>query len=148
MEDDHPVLTDPAETLIRRAFWEKKRRKSFVEDQLTGWRPTAAAFEPSRKNTYLSVNIEASLTAAEKPPTWGIDHERFYAVRVAIRACSDCNLQVKSVPVEGNPHHGGVYGIVELRDTACDDIYQTTLSTLAENSDILPESMEKFRSFF
>jgi hypothetical protein len=85
------------------------------------------------------------MAAAGLLPTWKVVHEEFYAVRIAVGACSGCGLRVASVPVEGNPHHGGIYGLVELRATD-EDGYQQALDALAKASEILPESLAVFEA--
>lgn len=141
------LLRDPSEPLIRRGYWKDKRAKTFVKDQVTGrWRPPAAAFQPRRdREAYLSVNIESSMAAAGLPPDWGVDHARFYAVRLTVGACARCGLPVAREPVEDNPHHGGIYGVVELQ-AKDDDAYQDVITDLAKASEVLPESLAIFET--
>jgi hypothetical protein len=139
------LLRDPSETLIRRGYWKDKRARTFVRDQVTGrWRPPAAAFQPRKdRESYLSVNIESSMAAAGQPPDWGVDHARFFAVRLTVGACSGCGLSTAREPVDGNPHHAGIYGVVELQKSD-DDAYQNVITDLAKASEILAESLAAF----
>jgi hypothetical protein len=140
------ILNDPTETLIRRGRWKNKpKNTAFVFDQKTErWRPPAAVFLPRpQKDRSLSVNIESSLLAANLPSDWGVDHENFYAVRLTVGSCANHGLLVARDPVEGNPHHGAIMGIVELRDKD-NDAFQSLVTDLAKQSEILSESLEIF----
>jgi hypothetical protein len=149
-------VTDPAEGLIRRAR-RNDRRQMYVHDQITGkLRPPAAAFEPrlpenrpsaTQHDKYLSVNILSSLTNANEPADWGCDHLKFYAAQLPAEACHSLALGVTWEPVasraglsDGNPHHGGIHGVVELYRTDRDS-YDMAITKLAKSSEVLPECL-------
>ena len=141
------ALNDPNETLIRRGRWKNKPKNTgFVFDQITNrWRPPSAVFLPRIKKgeRALSVNIESSLSASNLPPDWGVNHENFYAIRLCLWSCTNRGLSVERDPVEGNPHHGSILGVVELRERD-DDAFQSLITDLAKESEILPRSIEIF----
>jgi hypothetical protein len=83
------------------------------------------------------------MAAAGLPPDWGVDHNSFYAVRLTVGTCTDCGLTVGREPVDGNPHHGAIYGVVELQAND-DDAYQSVITDLAKASEVLPESLAFF----
>lgn len=109
-------ITDPAEGLIRRVYKHSPKRFRVIIDQLTNKpRAPAAAFElrmadptrPDKKvDEALSVNVQSSLEAAGLGLTWGMDPERFYAVRVTVADCHNEGLTAFHDPVPDNPHHG------------------------------------------
>ena len=140
------MLSDPKETLIRRGRWKSKPKTTFVLDQKTNlWRPPFAVFLPwaQRSERSLSVNIESSLLASNLPPDWGVDHDNFYAIRLTVGACINRGLSVERDPVEGNPYHGAIIRIVELRDKD-NDAFQSLVTDLAKEREILPKSFEVF----
>ena len=138
-------LTDPNEGLIRRA-WRTGRQKIII-DQLSGARRApAAAFEPRAKDEALSVNVESSLLAAGLPLIWGVDPTRQYAARITVGDCWANGLEAFRNPVlpippddPGNPHHGLIRGLVEMRSNNPDD-YERTIDELAKASRIVSEA--------
>lgn len=143
-------INDPNECLIRRA----RLKTRCVRDQITGRvRPISAVFEPRLPEThprakiydeYLSVNILSSLSDAGLTADWQCNHQEFYAVSLLISACTSLSLPVTWEPVnpkpdgsDGNPHHGGIRGIVELRrqDSAA---YEIAITILAKSAEVLP----------
>ena len=139
-------LTDPGEGLIRRA-WRTGGQKMVV-DQLTGRpRAPAAAFRLREKEEALSVNIETSLRAAGLPLTWRVDFNKQYAVCITVGDCIANGLEAFHDPVApkspddpGNPHHGSIYGLAEVRSGDL-DAYEAVVTALSKASTIVPEPL-------
>jgi hypothetical protein len=117
-----------------------------VDDQLTGAkRAPAAAFEPRAKDEALSVNVESSLCAAGLPLLWNVDLRKFYAARITVGDCIANALGAfhEGTPPTandpGNPHHGGIWGLLEMRLNN-PDAYEAVLTALAKASTIVPET--------
>jgi hypothetical protein len=118
-----------------------------VVDQLTGrQRAPAAAFDLREKEEALSVNVESSLRAAGLQLTWRVDFSKQYAVRVTVGDCCANGLEafhnpVLSSPLDeaGNPHHGLIVGLVEMR-TINSDGYEAAIDAFAKASTIVPET--------
>ena len=125
-----------------------------VRDQITGrLRPPAAIFEPRLPEThphaksfdeYLSVNILSSLSSSGLAPDWQCDHQNFYAVSLLVSSCISLSLPVTWEPIDpesdgsgGNPHHGGIRGVVELR-AQDEDAYEVAITLLAKSSEVIP----------
>jgi hypothetical protein len=142
-------LTDPHEGLIRRVRRTPKPIYNPIPDQLTGrLRAPAAAFEPRFPNPEkpdapvdeaLSVNVESSLNAAGLPLTWMVDLKKQYVARITVGDCIANELEAFHAPTKtpqpDNPHHGLIYGLVELHDID-EDRYERTLDELAKTSTI------------
>ncbi len=143
------------EYVIRRAY--RKGRQKYVQDQQTGkLRPPSAAFEPrltelkpklDRDEEYLSVNILSSLSADGKLPDWGCDTTKFYAAQLLTQSCHDLALTVTwepvvdpSKPEDDNPHHGGIWGVVEAFRSDRDK-YEILITELAAASEVIPECL-------
>jgi hypothetical protein len=139
-------LTDPSEGLLRRV-WTTPRRYGPILDQVTGRdRAPAAAFEPRFPDPAkpdkivdeaLSVNVESSLRAAELPLTWGADLRKHYVARVTVADCTSQDLEARHDPIlPENPHHGLIWGLVEMYQTD-EDQYERTIDALARASTIV-----------
>jgi hypothetical protein len=139
-------LLDPGEGLLRRA-WRSGKWGRTVIDQITGIaRAPAAAFEPrlpdpkkpdKKVDEALSINVESSLRAAGLPLTWGADLNQ-YVARITVGDCLANDLEAYRHPLPENPHHGLIWGLVEMasRDP---DRYERTLNALARTSTIIPD---------
>jgi hypothetical protein len=121
-------LTDPSEGLLRRVWRTPRRRYGPILDQVTGrHRAPAAAFEPRFPDPAkpdkivdeaLSVNVESSLRAAGVPLTWGADLRKHYVARVTVADCTSQGLEARHDPIlPENPHHGLIWGLVEIHQT-------------------------------
>ncbi len=141
--------------VIRRAY--RTGKQKYIRDQQTGkLRPPSAAFEPrlkelkpnlERDEEYLSVNILSSLLAAGESREWGFDKARLYAAQLLTQSCHDLALTVTWEPVEDpskpqddNPHHGGIWGVVEAF-RADRDHYEILITELAAASEVIPECL-------
>jgi hypothetical protein len=119
-----------------------------VVDQLTGRpRAPAAAFRLREKEEALSVNIETSLRAAGLPLTWRVDFNKQYAVCITVGDCIANGLEAFHDPVApkspddpGNPHHGSIYGLAEVRSGDL-DAYEAVVTALSKASTIVPEPL-------
>jgi hypothetical protein len=110
-----------------------------ITDQLTSVsRAPAAAFEPRIIDEALSVNLESSLRASGLPLTWSVDAAKQYAARITVGDCSANALEAFHNPVPGNPHHGLIRGLVEMRSNN-PDAYERVITALAKASTIVPE---------
>ena len=146
----HTKLTDHTEGLIRQVRRTPKPIYNPIPDQLTGClRAPAAAFEPRFPNPEkpdapvdeaLSVNVESSLKAADLPLTWMVDLKKQYVARVTVGDCVGNQLEAFHAPTKppqpDNPHHGLIYGLVEMHNTD-EDRYERTLDALAKASTIV-----------
>lgn len=130
-------IRDRAEGLIRRA-WKTPRKYGQVTDQITGRvRAPVAAFEPREKDQSLSVNVESLVVAAGlDPATYSLDLKKQYAARVTVGDCHDNGLRAFFDPISGNPYHGSVRGLVELRDGDTEK-YELVLDALSRASTIV-----------
>jgi hypothetical protein len=144
-------LTEPNDGLIRRAWKTPAKKYGPITDQLTGTlRAPAAAFEPrfadptkpdKKVDDALSVNVETSLVAAKLPLAWGVDPSKQYAARITVGVCLASELEAFHEPVPGNPHHGSIWGLIEMY--AIDrEKYERTIDVLAKASTIVPNTIE------
>ena len=137
----------------------RKRGQTFVIDQITMKpRPPAAIFEPRlpenrptarHYDRYLSVNIHSSLTAAGLPRDWNCAHAEYYLATLATGACHALGLRVtweplfaEADPNDNNPHHGAIWGVVELYRNDQEG-YERVLSALSKAAEILPECLAR-----
>jgi hypothetical protein len=88
----------------------------------------------------LSVNVESLLNAAGLPLTWMVDLKKQYVARITVGDCVANGLEAFHAPTKppqpDNPHHGLIYGLVELHDID-EDRYERTLDALAKTSTIV-----------
>ena len=150
MNTTQTKLTDTSEGLIRRVRRTPKRDYNPIPDQLTGrLRAPTAAFEPRFPNPEkpdapvdeaLSVNVESLLKAAGLPLTWMVDLKKQYVARITVGDCVANELEAFHAPTKppqpDNPHHGLIYGLVELHDID-EERYERTIDALAKTSTIV-----------
>lgn len=140
-------LTDPEEGLLRRVRRTPRPQYNPITDQTTGRsRAPAAAFEPRFPDPAkpdkivdeaLSVNVESSLCAAGLPLTWGADLNKQYVARITVGDCNNQGLEAHHHPLlPENPHHGLIWGLVELRKID-EDRYERVIDALARASTIV-----------
>ena len=137
-------LTDANEGLIRRA-WRTGKQKMIMDQITLRHRAPAAAFALREKEPDLSVNVESSLLASRLPLIWQVDLDRQYAARITVGDCEALSLRVCHNPIDpkppndpGNPHHGSIFGLAEMRSSD-PDAYEEALTALAKASTIVPE---------
>jgi hypothetical protein len=140
-------LSDPSEGLLRRAY-RTGRPGKIVIDQITGIaRAPAAAFEPrlpdpqkpdKKTDEALSVNVESSLRTAGLPLTWGANASTQYVARITVGDCLASDLEAYKKPLPDNPHHGLVWGLVEMASNDRDR-YERALDALARASTMVPD---------
>jgi len=135
-------IEDPVEGLIRRCRIGGPKRQPLV-DAVTGRRrPPAKDFELRAASAdraaerALSVNIESMLRAHGLPLDYGTIPEKFYAVRLTVGACTALTLEVRADPVDGNPCHGAIWGLFEMRERD-ETQYERTLDALARACAVL-----------
>jgi hypothetical protein len=140
-------LVDENEGLLRRAYRSGKPGRTVI-DQITGVaRAPAAAFEPRLPDPQkpdkivdeaLSVNVESSLRTAGLALTWAADLMKQYVARITVGDCLANDLEAYRHRLPENPHHGLIWGLVEMasRDR---DRYERTLNALARASTIIPD---------
>jgi hypothetical protein len=139
-------LTDPCEGLLRRVRTTRSTYNPII-DQTTGRsRAPAAAFEPRFPDPAkpdkivdeaLSVNVESSLCAAGFPLTWGANPRKYYVARITVADCISQELEAHLHPLPENPHHGLVWGLVEMFGNDRDR-YERAIDALARASTIVP----------
>lgn len=140
-------LTDPCEGLLRRVRTTPRSKYNPIIDQTTGRsRAPAAAFEPRFPDPAkpdkivdeaLSVNVESSLCAAGFPLTWEANPRKHYVARIAVADCISQELEAHLHPLPENPHHGLVWGLVEMFGNDRDR-YERAIDALAHASTIVP----------
>ncbi len=145
MDEQSDQILTPDEGLIRHAIKSKtKKQKKIFDPVAQKWRAPAAAFEPYVYNpsrpgkpadTHLSVNIESSLVAADLPLHWNVPVS-FYTARIQVEDCANNGLTVWRQPRPENPHHGGISGLVEMRDNNI-QLYEKTIDALARASEVI-----------
>jgi hypothetical protein len=118
-------------------------------DQTTGrFRAPAAAFEPrfpdlakpnKQIDEALSVNVESLLRAAGLSLTRGADPCKQYVARITVADCTIQGLEAHHHPLPGNPHHGLIWGLVEVRGID-ENQYERTIDALARASTIVPDN--------
>jgi hypothetical protein len=141
------LLSDPAEGLLRRAYRSRRGAGKIVIDQLTGVaRAPVAAFEPrlpdpkkpdKKVDEALSVNVESLVRAAGLPLTWSANPSTQYVARITVGNCIANNLEARRKPLPENPHHGLIWGLVQMYFSDPDS-YERTLDALAKSSTIVP----------
>jgi hypothetical protein len=139
-------LFDENEGLIRRVWWTPGKYKPIVDQKTGRQRAPAAAFEPrlpdsrnpSKKvDKALSVNVESSLMEASLPLTWGVDPNKQYAARITVLDCHSNELRAFCNPLlPSNPHHGLIFGLVEMSSNN-PDLYEQTIDALARASTLI-----------
>jgi hypothetical protein len=143
-------LVDPDEGLLRRVYRRPHHRYDPIRDQITGrLRAPRTAFEPrfadptkpDRKvDEALSVNVQSSLEAAHLQLTWKVDMAKFYVARVTVAGCTTQGLEAWHAPTrppeDDNPHHGLIWGLVELHSV--DPLkYERTIDALGHSSSVI-----------
>jgi hypothetical protein len=145
-------LSDPSESLLRRVRKTPRPTYNPIMDQATG-RPRApvAAFEPRFPDPEkpdkivdeaLSVNVESLLRAACLSLTWGADFRKHYVARITVGDCSNHDLDARHHPIPDNPHHGLIWGLVEMFGDD-PDRYERVIDALARASTIVPDSRSR-----
>jgi hypothetical protein len=60
----------------------------------------------------------------------------FFVVKLSVGACLALNTSVKFLPLLGLPYHGGIFGVVEVREND-PDLYESLMDGLARASYII-----------
>jgi hypothetical protein len=142
-------LTDFGEGLLRRVRRTPRSQWNPIPDQISGRpRAPAAAFEPRFPDPAnpgkiideaLSVNVESLLLAAALPLTWEANLKMHYVARITVADCASQDLCAHHHPLPQNPHHGLIWGLVEIHGTDRDK-YERVIDALARASTIVPDN--------
>ena len=71
--------------------------------------------------------------------TWGADPRKYYVARITVADCTSQELEANLHPLPGNPHHGLVWGLVEMFGNDRDR-YERAIDALARASTIVPRN--------
>jgi hypothetical protein len=83
--------------------------------------------------------VESLLLAAGLPLTWGANLQKQYVARITVADCACQGLYAHHHPLPDNPHHGLVWGLVEMHGID-QDRYERVIDALARASTIVPDN--------